>query len=342
MSKPLLLWRSLILIVAIFSVTGASIARCEPTADETRWLNSTVQVWKRVRSDSLKLEPARLPWLILFDEKCVYNINPNLKILDPQSGARSSDRILLAGEKVVIYPAEHRGQIKLPDGQTIPAQLISFAANYDGDKRSFLAAALPSIWAKAEHLKAEQNLETLVRSIYVHELTHTYHRNFFARLSVIEKGLKDVENFDDDIIQNTLGKNDQFRNAYLDEIALAVKAEQEPDKAKKRLAAKLVLNAIKQRRAQFYVGDNEKFAEIEDIFLTMEGVANWAAYRASIVDGMTPENASRLIRRSGKYWSQEEGILLFLIIDSLMPNWQKTAFSKERVSIVDLLERATR
>lgn len=74
----------------------------------------------------------------------------------------------------------------------------------------------------------------------------------------------------------------------------------------------------------------------------MEGVANWAAYRAAIVDGMTPDNALRLIRRSGKYWSQEEGIVLFLIIDSLLPNWQKITFSNERVSIVDLLERATR
>jgi hypothetical protein len=333
--------RAIILVAAIFALASASIAQCEPKADETKWLDGTVRVWRSVRADSLKLAPARLPWLILFDEKCVYNINPDVKFADQQDKTDRSYRVL-GGERVAIYSTEHLGKIKLPDGQTIPAQLISFAANYDGDKRSYLAAALPSIWAKAEHLKAEQNLKTLVRSVYVHELTHTYHRNFFARLSVIEKGLKDVENFDDDIIQNTLGKNDQFRNAYLDEIALAVKAGQEPDRVKKRLAAKLVLTAIKHRRAQFYVDDNEKFAEIEDIFLTMEGVANWAAYRASIVDGMTPENASRLIRRSGKYWSQEEGILLFLIIDQLLPNWQKIAFGKQRVSIVDLLERATR
>ena len=176
----------------------------------------------------------------------------------------------------------------------------------------------------------------------IRDRTHTYHRNFFARLSVIEKELKDVENFDDDIIQNTFGKDEQFQTAYLKEIDLAIKAEQEPNRSQKRTAAKLVLDAIKQRRTQFYVGENAKFAEIEDIFLTMEGVANWAAYRAAIADGLTEDSASRLIRRSGKYWSQEEGIVLFLIIDSLLPNWQKIGFGKQRVSIVDLLERATR
>lgn len=333
--------RTIILVAAIFALASASIAQCEPKADETKWLDGTVRVWRSLRVDSLKLVPARLPWLVLFDEKCVHNINPDVKFVARQDKTDRSYRVL-GGERVAIYSTEHLGKIKLPDGQTIPAQLISFAANFDGDRRSFLAAALPSIWAKAEHLKAEQDLKTLVRSVYVHELTHTYHRNFFARLSVLEKGLKDVENFDDDIIQNTFGKDEQFRTAYLKEIALSIKAEQEPDKAKKRQAAKLVLTAMNQRRVQFYVAENAKFAEIEDIFLTMEGVANWAAYRAAIVDGMTPENASRLIRRSGKYWSQEEGISLFLIIDSLMPKWQKIAFGKKRVSIVDLLERATR
>ncbi len=327
--------------MAIFALASGSIAQCEPTADEVKWLDGTIRVWKVVRAESLMLAPAPMPWLILFDEKCVYNINPDLKFL-AQHVKKDRAYRTLGGEQVAIYSAEHGGQIKLPDGQTIPAQLLSFAANYDGDKASFLAAALPSVWAKADHLKAEPNLKTLIRSVYAHELTHTYHRNFFSRLSVIEMGLKDVENLDDDIIQNTFGKNEEFRNAYVNEIALAVKAEQEPNNAKKRLAAKLVLNAIKQRRAQSYAGENQKFAEIEDIFLTMEGVANWAAYRAAIADGMSPESASRLIRRSGKYWSQEEGISLFLIIHTLLPNWQKVAFGKKRVSIVDLLERATR
>ncbi|MBK6722924.1 MAG: hypothetical protein IPG58_06465 [Acidobacteria bacterium] len=65
----------------------------------------------------------------------------------------------------------------------------------------------------------------------------------------------------------------------------------------------------------------------------MEGVANWAAYRAAIADGMTAETASRLIRRSGKYWSQEEGIAIFdnRFADAEMAKdrvWQRASFHR--------------
>ncbi len=329
-------------LIALFTGSFISVAaQCEPNPEETRWLDGTIRVWETVRADSLKLTPAKLPWLVVFDEKCVLNINPNPKLFKSWTDIQPQIRSL-AGEGVSIYSALHNGNITLPDTQIIPAKLFSFAANYDSDKRSFFVAALPSIWAKAEHLQAEKNLTTLVRAVYVHELTHTYHRNFFARLSQIEKQLKNVENFDDDIIQITFGNDERFRKAYLEEIAIANAAAGELNPGKKLIAAKRLLDAIKKRRKDFYVGDNKKFEEIEDIFLTMEGVANWAGYRAAIVDGMSLEDASRLIRRSGKYWSQEEGILLFMIIDSMLPKWQKIAFANGRVSIVDLLERAVR
>ena len=331
------------LILAAFFATSflRASAQCESKLEETVWLEATIKAWKKVRSDSLKLPPSKLPWLVLFNEKCVFNINPSAKLFKNPSGVQPQIRSL-AGEEVAVYSAPHDGKITLPDAQVIPAQLISFAANYDSDKSSFFVAALPAIWAKAEHLRAEKNLETLVRAVYVHELTHTYHGSFFARLSEIEKELKDADNFDDDIVQNTFGKNEQFRKAYIDEIAMANTVADEPDLRQKRVAAKQLLNAIKKRRGDHYKGENKKFEEIEDIFLTMEGVANWAGYRSAIADGLSPQIASRLIRRGGKYWSQEEGILLFLVIDSLLPKWQELAFGRQRVSILDLLERAVR
>jgi hypothetical protein len=331
-------FRTLTLLAFVAASFLTSFAQCTPKPEETVWLEGTIKAWKKVRSDSLKLPPAKLPWLVFFDEKCVFNVNPDAKFFKSSAGVNAQ----LSGEKVVIYSSQHNGKVTLPDTQVIPAQLISFAANYDNDKSSFFVAALPSIWAKAEHLRAEKDPSTLVRAVYVHELTHTYHRNFFARLSAIEKELKDIDNFDDDIIQNTFGKDEIFRKAYLDEIAMANAVAEEANIGKKRVAAKGLLAAIKKRRSDFYTGQNKKFEEVEDIFLTMEGVANWAGYRAAIGDGLDARTASKLIRRSGKNWSQEEGILLFMIIDSLLPNWQRIAFGDKRVSIVDLLERAVR
>lgn len=333
--------RLLFLVTIIAALFRTSAAECSPEPEDAAWLDKTIKAWHAVRNDQLKLKPANLPWIVLFDEKCVLNINPNLRQFVISNG-QTPRTITLAGEKATVYSARHDGNILLPDSQKIPAQIVSFAAAYEGGKRSFFVAALPSIWAKAEHLKGEKDLATLVRGVYIHELTHTYHRNFFARLSVLEKQLTDVEDFDDDVIQNIFSKDEIFRKAYVDEIALANAAVNEPGLEMKRKTAKRLLDAMKQRRKQFYSGENKKFEEVEDIFLTMEGVANWAGYRAAVGDGLSPQDASRLIRRGGRKWSQEAGILLFMIIDPLMPNWQRTAFGDERVSIIDLLERAVR
>lgn len=330
----------LILVLTIATFFGNVSAECLPEPKDLAWLDRTMKVWKSVRRDQLKLKPAKMPWLVLFDENCVFNFDPDDRFFQ-RLGTKKQTQYL-AGKRTTVFSAAHNGKIRLPDSQVIPARLISFAANFDNDKRSFFVAALPSIWSRAEHLQGEKNVPTLVRAVYVHELTHTYHRNFFVRLSQIEKELKDIENFDDDIIQNTFGKDERFRKAYLDEISLANSAAEETNITKKRAAARLLLNAIKQRRNEFYVGEKKKFEEVEDVFLTMEGVANWAGYHAAISDGLDEKTASKLIRRSGKNWSQEEGILLFMIIDPLLPNWQRNAFGSKRVSIVDLLERAVR
>ena len=317
--------------------SGAAAADCRPSTSDLEWLGKTIDVWKKVRSGPLGLPAAKSPWMVLFDKDCVLNLNPDPKFF---AVTGTAETLRLGGDALKVYTARHAGTIELPDGGRIPAKVISFAANYNGDRGSFFTAALPSIWAQAENLKDEPRLPSLIRAVYVHELTHTYHRNVFARLTAIEKQLTDVEKFDDDIVQNRFGKDAGFRDAYTAEIAMAQQAVSMNPRRDKKQSAKRLLRSILDRRAKFYTGENAKFAEIEDIFLTLEGVANWAGYRSALENGLSSEDAQRLIRGDGKYWSQEEGILLFLLIDSLVPNWQKAAFG-DGLSIVQLLERAS-
>jgi len=317
--------------------TNSLAAECRPSPADLAWLDQTATVWNKVRSGQLHLKPSKLPWMVVFDGRCVLNINPASPNFD---GKTSTMR--LGDEIATVSGRSHNGIVTLPDEAQIPARVISFAANYDGDRGSFFTAALPSVWAQDENLKAEPRLASLVRAVYVHELTHTNHRNFFARLTVIEKQLVGVDKFDDDIIQNRFGKDEAFRESYLAEIESAQKAVSLSSRKERKVAARNLLDSIRQRRSRYYTGDNSKFAEIEDIFLTMEGVANWAGYRAALADGLSDVDAQHLIRRSGKFWSQEEGILLFLLIDSLVHDWQKSAFSGERASVTKMLERAVR
>lgn len=339
--KSLLKTRRFIFFAALLIVLSAStqtFAECAPQKTEIEWIEQTLRVWEKTRQRALLLPAEKLPWLVLFDESCVWHINPDLLLL--KTNAKSG--IPFNRKLADVYLTSHAGKITLPNAQEIPAQLLSFASVYDGGKKSFFVAAMPSVWQKAPNLKTENNLDALVKSVFMHEMTHTLHRSFHAKLDEIEKKLTDVENFDDDIIQNTFSQKNDFRTAFESEHGLLYRAVNETNPARKRELAKAALASIKSRRAKFFVQKDAIYAEIEEIFLTMEGAANWTAYQAALGEGLPPEDALKLIRRSGKYWSQDEGLALFLIIDALLPKWQKKAFGKSSATVTDLLAEAVR
>jgi hypothetical protein len=93
------------------------------------------------------------------------------------------------------------------------------------------------------------------------------------------------------------------------------------------------------RRARYFGGADAMFGELEDLFLNMEGIASWAAYRAVRREVATDADAVAFIRRA-KSWSQDEGLALFLVIDRLLPNWQSEMFADTPASAIVLLRRA--
>lgn len=337
--KKSLLLALVILFLSNFQQVFAESV-CKLESKDQQWIEETVEIWEKVRTDSLKISTQKLPWLILFDENCVWNINPDISEFSAQNSIK--DKIVFGKKSYDVFALKHEGKISLPENGEIPAQLISFASNYDNGQKAFLVSAMPQIWQKAPHLKNEKNVDALVRSVFVHEMTHTFHQKYHAKLDVIEKKLVGVENFDDDIIQNTFAKNAEFRKTFESEHNLLYKAVGEKDLRRKRELAKAAFEMIKTRRDQFFINENAVYAEIEEIFLTMEGAANWAAFQSAIDQGLSEADALKLIRRGGKYWSQDEGLVLFLVIDSLFPKWQKKAFSKSQTSVIELLAEAVK
>ncbi len=330
--------------ISLLLLLAANVTRAETCmlkSNEREWIEHTLNLWQKVSRDSLRLKSASLPWTLVFDETCVWHINPDLSLSSPNLPDDSAKTKLTFARKFMdVYGIVHKGRIMLPDKQQIPPQLLTFAAPYGDGEKSFLVSAMPSIWQKAPHLKTEVNLNALIRSVFVHEMTHTRHQNFFDRLNRIEKQYAFSENFDDDIIQNHFSKKDDFRKAFEAERDLLYQSVGETDRQRKVQLAKNALAAIQTRHRQFFVGKDAIYKEVEDIFLTMEGAANWAAYRSAIAEGMSKTDAVKLIRRGGKYWSQDEGLAIFLLVDSFLPGWQKKVFGKSAVSIIDLLQKA--
>ena len=63
---------------------------------------------------------------------------------------------------------------------------------------------------------------------------------------------------------------------------------------------------------------------------------SWRGPRA----GGNDAEALRLVRDNRKYWSQDEGLALFLLVDALVPGWQARVFSATPASPFALLEEA--
>lgn len=261
--------------------------------------------WTRTSAEELRLERPVKPRVVYFDETCVWD---------------STGR-------------KHNGEITLPDGGKIPPQLTTFAATFGDPPRPFLVMAMPSIWRATPRHAKDPNLERVMRAVFVHEMTHTQQTAALGRrIGELGQalGITDDE-MNDDIVQQRFGTNDAFRAAYEKERDLLYRAAREKDRA----VARQALEVMKERRTRFFAGRDAPFAELEDVFLMMEGVANWAAHKSS------GENVD-LMRRGGRYWSQDEGLALFLTIDALLPDWQSRAFSATPPSVFALLDEASR
>jgi hypothetical protein len=269
-------------------------------ASDRAFLDSALATWQAVRAESLKLAPAPLPMFIVFDDKCVW-----------RDGVGSA----------------HKGTIALPDGNEVPAKVMTFAGAHEG--KPFLVMALPTVWRAEPKHRDNPQLERLLRSVFVHEMTHTRQSSTFgARLTELEAQYK-IENLNDDIVQERFGGREGFAAAFAAERDLLYAGSLHE-----------AVRSIDARRSRYFAGDDAFYAELEELFLGMEGVANWAGVRAAMHDGATRDEAITLMRGSRKWFSQDEGLALFLAIDASVPGWQGRVFADKPAGVFTLLREA--
>jgi len=273
------------------------------------FLDASLKSWEAVRADALQIAPAPLPTFIFFDEKCVWR--------DGKGTA-------------------HAGTIALPDGNEVPAAILTFAGSHE--EKPFLVMALPAMWRTEKRHRDNPRLDLLIRIVFVHEMTHTRQAGSLgARVGELEAQHK-LEDLNDDIVQQRFAERDGFKAAFVKERDLLYAIANESDADRRRALAKEVLSAIRERRARYFRGDESFYAELEEIFLGMEGVANWAGFRAAMQAGLSRDEAITLMQGSRKWFSQDEGLALFLAIDALTPDWQKRVFSERPAPAFELLD----
>jgi hypothetical protein len=314
---------------------------CRLSSADRAWMIRTIDVWERTSTSELKLPGAPLPWMVFFDAGCAWHVRPAQPIPDALKNRHLlRDRPLaLANGRALVSRVDHGGTVVLPDGAEVPARLMTFAGTFGEPRRAFLVMAMPSVWRADPRHTDNADLERLVRSVFVHEMSHTRQAaTFGSRIDAIVTAHKLGNDVDDDMVQRRFDKVDAFRESYERERDLLFSAA--AGHRKEDVVSALAVR--KERRERHLSGDLAYLGELESIFLDMEGVANWAGYRASVLDGESDADALRIMRGTKRFWSQEEGLALFLALDAFVPGWQRQVFTEQPASAWDLLASAVR
>jgi hypothetical protein len=296
---------------------------CAMSPQENAWVERSLGAWRFARTEKLHVEDEETPpTIVFFNEACMF-----------------------AGEGGPPWRGEaHGGTVTLPDGNRIPPQVTSFASPYANNTRVFFTMALPSIWEAGGIQSEEFGLTNLMTAVLIHEITHTRQfSGYTPRMEALDRRYNIGDFLTDDIVQDTFSENAGYVAAYEAERDLLYHALAASDDVQARAMTGEAVARMRTRQARYFTGDNEKLVALDDIFLTMEGIAQWAAY-SWLVDknggGFAPDVAVAGMRRDGRQWSQDEGMAIFLLIDRLAPNWQARAFAAEPATAMELLALA--
>ncbi|MDP3801081.1 hypothetical protein [Brevundimonas sp.] len=323
------------MIAALASVflTAATPAPppCRFAGEPRAWTSEALASWDRLDRERLRIAEPVTPVITLFDEACAWTLTPDDRG-DFRVGAR---RYRTAG-------AAHSGQVSLPDGGAVPARKLAFASPMS-DGRMFFIMALPSVWRADPSEPRDWSRLSMV--VFMHEFAHTQQAaSLGVRIDgLLARGLP--EDSDDDVIQNRFGERPDYPAAYEIERNLFYQAAAVPDAQAARAGLASAARAMEIRRGRWFREADALYAEADDVFLTLEGTGNWAAWmwltdaRGGRLD---PSDATAFVRGGGHHWSQDEGLGIMLAIDRLTPDWPALAFAPRGATADRLIERALR
>lgn len=293
--------------------TATPLSGCAMNADDRAWLEGALANWAEAEREVLHLPPAPLPQVVAIDAACTYTM---------QQGR--------VGDAVGV---PHDGEAVALGEQALPIGPIAFA---DGSGRFVMS--LPSVW-RASGVTSRVDFGTFLEGVMLHEIMHTRQAELaHAALEEIE-ARADIE-VSDDAIQGLFEGDPEYVVAYQRERDLLFAAAKAPDTASARRLAREALAAMESRRARYFTGNRAYLADMEDVFLTMEGMGQYLMYRhLARQPGITPEQAFAEANRA-KYWTQNEGLALFLALDRLLPDWPARSFREPDWRAQNLLAAA--
>ena len=332
-----------VILLAIASGKAQGV-ECRLADGNRAFLEDALQDWQTAVARHLQLPHAPLPWIVAFDRDCSWNLAPEPATADRDAWTLSELRF--RGHPIFLKTDSHGGTVRPPSGEPFPVSPRVYAALADSQGRPYFVMALPDVFAADPQASKDPLLRTRLRSVVSHELLHTRQLpDVAAQIKSLRERYTLPADIDDNIIQQRFGSNPEFRAAWERERDLFYEAVADADS---KSAGRKALDAValmRARQARFYTGADRPFERIEQLFLNMEGAAEWVRYKIHEHDHelfKTHADIITFIRGRNNDWVQDEGLALVLLLDRFASGWQSRLLTPDMASPVDELERAMR
>lgn len=299
---------------------------CRFTPGDQQWLDRSLAAWRYMVKGAAAAGKLGDVEAVVFDDRCVL-----------QSGTA------MAGGREAWLSRTHDGQVRLPDSAVVPAEVASFAG--PTSKGAFFVMAAPSVWRSGGVGGGAIGLENLMTAVMLHEASHVLQfGTYVAQVTDLIARHRLPQSFNDDSIQDQFEKEAEFAASMNREIDLLFAAAAAPDEASAARLARQARALMKARHSKWFSGDRAHLVTAEDLWLSMEGAGQWLGYQW-LVDprgaALPREAALTAFAKRGKWWSQRQGVALFLVLDRLSrEDWKSRAFGDGRRTALEMLDAA--
>lgn len=306
------------------------------------WIKKILDNWELVCRKELKIKVEPLPWIIFYDSSHAWHLNADESLLP--AFVKSPHRLLFAGRSYQLIKLSHSKEVWVPGRKSISvASYPTVAMPYADNRKVFFIAPLRSFFHSLSTPDQSEYLDFLFLGNNVHELVHTRQLVFtLPQLLYTQKAYKLPESIDDNTIENSFGKNENYRKLFFEEKTHFWNAVLTTNKDSCIIEMDKALSLAEQREKRFFARDSLGYARLDDIFISLEGSAMWAQYRIMVRNaprGQTEKQTLFWLLQRTPTWSQEEGLALFLLLERVLPDWKAQFFEKELPSVFQLLKR---
>jgi len=330
--------RAIYLFVFLLLAKSAS-AQNEEAKRDLAFLQDTkywFDAWQLISSEVFKINTVKPVQFVFFDDQYVYSTS---EITVPKGvSVKGNDLMNL---KLTWKKNLHHDTLTLPNQKKVPIGLMSYASESNGN--AFFVMPLLSFWQNVGVTSKELGTEKLVTGVFLHEFSHSQQmENFGKKISAYEKATHFDVPFSDDILQHLFDKNEAYLSLFKQEVSFLYSSVKD-EKLDQTLLDK-ALKTMQNRQQTFFKGKFVALKEIDCIFLTMEGLGQYAMYLWLIHPkggNIAIPDALAGVRRGGKWWSQEEGFGLFLVLDRLtVPSaWASGSFDDRTEDVFSLIKK---